>query len=146
MDEQQGLLGYLENVDITKVSEELEFKIGEVEFKMEKMPALAAWKVLDKLREKLLGNIAVGNMQALLGLSSQYVEENLLGHMMESTRYKTPDMTKGTASLNDYPNKALNSDHGVEPTDIYQLIGRFLCINFPTLLRQIGNQIGKQEV
>jgi len=146
MGEEQGLVGFLQNVDIKKVSEETEFKIGDVTFFMKRMPALSAWKILDKLREKVLGNVAIGNIQALLNMSSDFVEEHLLQHVLHYTRFMTPDVKKGKLLLEEYPDKALNPEYGVEPTDIYQLIGRFLCINFPTLLQQIGKQIGKQDI
>ena len=144
-DNPQGIDTFLANVDILKVSKELEFTIGQVEFSMKRMNSWDAWPVLCKVREKMLGSLAVGNLQSALSIPHEFLRNEIFRHLAEHTWFKTPEFKKGKRILAGNEQVAFNPDFDVEATDIYELIGRFLCVNFPNLLRRIVSQIGSDE-
>ena len=138
----EGFFGFLQTLDVEKVSNELTFSIGEVEFEMERMKGWAAWGVLDKLRSEVLAGLVAGNLQRVAALPTEFIEKELLEPMSKHLKFSTPQITKGKLPFAGKEDMALNPEFGVEPTAVYELVGRFLCINFPSLCRRIVKQTG----
>lgn len=144
--EKDGLLKAIQALDIDKVSKELTFKIGDVTFEMEPMAGYPAWELLEELRAEALGGLAISGLAKLLSLPPAFVKEKLIKNMASRTRFTTPDMTRGSLPFQgaENMNMALQPRLGVQPTAMYELLGRFIAINFPDLSKGIAKLFGSE--
>ena len=140
---EKQLLEILKNLDIDAIGNQLTFKIGEVEFEMERMPGVPAWDLLEELRAETLGSLAMGNIMRLLSIPPQFVREKLIAEIGKHTWFKSPQVKQGKLLFGENMDMAMQAKFGVQPTAMYELIGRFLCINFPNLLRGLVKNVGK---
>lgn len=134
MDDRNIVQVFLSDLDVDAVSKETEFKIADVNFEMTKMNAWDGIELLEVLREKWFSKLFLGNIQGFATISASFLKRYVITPMTENTVFKTPEMTKGTLLLKGNEGTAFDPQFGMEPTDIYQLMGRFLAINFPNLL------------
>lgn len=143
MDDRNIVQVFLSNLDVDAVAKETQFKIADVEFEMSKMHAWDGIELLEILREQWFSKLFLGNIQGFATIPASFLKKNVIIPMTENTMFKTPEMTKGSLLLKGNEGTAFDPQFGMEPTDIYELMGRFVAINFPNLLRlgikSVGN-------
>ena len=141
------ILDQIRELDINRINQERKFKIGQVQFEMEPMPPISGWNLLEAIRAQCLGSLLTGNLMRLLSLPPDFVRDRIVAEMQQRTWFTTPAMTKGRMlfSGDTACNMALQPQYGVQPSSMYVLIGRFLCINFLDLSRGIQKMFGENE-
>ena len=141
------ILEQIRALDINKINQEHNFKIGQVQFEMEPMPAVSGWRLMEEIRAQCLGSLLTGNLMRLLSLPPDFVQDRIVTELQQRTWFTTPDMTKGRMlfSGDTACNMALQPKYGVQPSAMYVLIGRFLCINFPDLSLGMQKMFGEKE-
>jgi len=133
----------LGKIDVKEASQEHSFKIGEVTFEIDPHDAWSAWKQLDKIRAKLSNLVVSGNVAGLLALEHKFLMENVFDNLKEKTYFVTPAVKKGRLKLAGNEQMAFNREFGMQPEHVYELMGRWLAINFTNSCSGIASLLGK---
>ena len=142
----KDLKALIDRVDIDEIGNQLTFSIGETQFEMEPMAGVPALKLLEELREQLAGSLLTGNIMKLLALPRDFVQNRLIKEMGKKTWFVNPEVKEGRLELGPNMGMALQMKHGVEPSAIYELLGRFMCINFPSTSQAVVKLIGSTVI
>lgn len=126
-----------------------EFTRGAVKFHIDKMPALAAWTLLDKTRRELaaqtdaqdatsLAHSAAVFVKGVMLLPHAFVEE-LRQELFEHIRFQGGAVAKGWADLAGMEDTAFQDQEG---DIVYELIIRSLVVNFEKSCKRVVRDSG----
>ena len=150
--------------DAQNIAEELsvsQFEIGQVRFNVQKLPAMAAWALMEQIRRELgrtsaevvaLGNTAASNddeeeatgltwgtvIQMVLSLEPVFVD-GVRKKLFERVEFQRDDTARTPQKLAAAEDMAFED---VEPLAVYEVLLRCLVVNFSPSLRALGSRFG----
>ena len=129
---------------------ELECQIGETRFFFDKLGAMAAWQILERIRHELSRTPAVELtaatdvgvlVRAILALDPVFIERlrcDLFAHVrFANTKALTPQPLAGAEDM------AFEGE-GVEPVAVYEVLVRSLAVNFTASFGAVVSQFGDE--
>lgn len=132
----------LKNLDVEKYAKQTVFTMGQVEFEIRPHDAWSSFDQLDHIRDKLGNFILQGNIIGMMKLESEFVKKQILPHVLEKTYFRTPNMDGSRMRLKDNEAMAFDREFDMHPEYVYQLIGRWICINFTISSKGIVSMLG----
>ena len=123
-----------------------ECQIGETHFLIDKLPAMQAWRVLERIRHELAktevtiptnGQNPDALLRSVLSLDPAFVEglrRDIFAHVrFTNARAQTPQQLASAEDM---------AFDGLEPVAIYEVMLRALAVNFMPSFREIGSRLG----